>query len=339
MRKRDWAATFAGLLVLMVILNKCGNGEHKQQAACDDAVTQGQQLLAKGDLAGAGAQSVHANLSCTGESRSKAEQLQEAIVKAENAGNTCARSYTRIGSQLDNHQLDSAASALDKLNKRCAAESAAKKLRQRVATAQSAASNAASAARRALDKRDAAAAAQAIDKLADANRESNDLAGLRSRLELLRSEQAAASAGTNGGNSGAGSAGTVSAGAGSAGTTAPTAATAGNAPAGNAPARNVTPVPTGSNATAGTVPASREPVTRTPAAPPPKSDVHNAKADMAAGFIQDAETALSQSRFDAARTYLDSARRMDPNNPRLDSLARQIRDRERQLLQTETLIK
>ena len=42
---------------------------------------------------------------------------------------------------------------------------------------------------------------------------------------------------------------------------------------------------------------------------------------------------------DAAKTYLDSARRIDPANSRIDSLARRIRDREHQVLQTETTIK
>lgn len=65
----------------------------------------------------------------------------------------------------------------------------------------------------------------------------------------------------------------------------------------------------------------------------------NAKTEMAQSFVRDAETALAQRKFDAARTYLDSARRMDPGNPRIDGLAQQIRERERQLLQQETTIR
>lgn len=65
----------------------------------------------------------------------------------------------------------------------------------------------------------------------------------------------------------------------------------------------------------------------------------SAKTEMAAAFLRDAETALAQKRFDAARTYVDSARRMDPSNPRLDSLTQQIHDRERQVLQQEIIIR
>lgn len=60
---------------------------------------------------------------------------------------------------------------------------------------------------------------------------------------------------------------------------------------------------------------------------------------MAGMFLRDAEQALLQRKFDAARTYVDSARRIDPNNPRLESLMQQIRDQERQMLQQETTIR
>jgi len=61
--------------------------------------------------------------------------------------------------------------------------------------------------------------------------------------------------------------------------------------------------------------------------------------DMAQSFLRDAERSMNDGKFDAAKTYLDSARRVDPNNARIDSLSRRIRERERQVLQTETTIK
>ena len=63
------------------------------------------------------------------------------------------------------------------------------------------------------------------------------------------------------------------------------------------------------------------------------------RSAMASTFLRDAEQALSQRKFDAAKTYVESARRVDPDNPRLDSLLQQIRDRERQMLQEETTIR
>ena len=283
-----------------MVLSWFGKSPSKDKLACETALTQGSKLLAAGDLAGASAQSVHANVSCSGAARSKAEDLQAAVLKAENSGSSCSRSLKGIDDQLDNFQLGSARSRLDKLDKRCAADTTAKKLRQRLATALAAASSATDAARRALAQRDANAADKAIDRLAGLNRDSDDLPGLRAALATLQAEQAAARQAP----------------------AAPPVAT-------SAPAPTPTPTPTPTPAT----------VQRQPAAAAVKPEVHNAKAEMAVSFIQDAEAALSQGRFDAARTYLDSARRMDPNSPRLDAMARQIRERERQLMQQETTIR
>jgi hypothetical protein len=56
-------------------------------------------------------------------------------------------------------------------------------------------------------------------------------------------------------------------------------------------------------------------------------------------FLRDAETALAQSRFDAARTYVDSARRIDPGNAQAARLLQRIRERELQVLRNETTIR
>ena len=64
-----------------------------------------------------------------------------------------------------------------------------------------------------------------------------------------------------------------------------------------------------------------------------------ARAEMAQSFVRDAERALLERKFDAAKTYLEGARRLDPGNAQIDSLSRQIRARERQVLQTETSIR
>ncbi|WP_402720216.1 hypothetical protein [Janthinobacterium rivuli] len=60
--------------------------------------------------------------------------------------------------------------------------------------------------------------------------------------------------------------------------------------------------------------------------------------EMAQSFLRDAERSLLEGKFDAAKTYLESARRVDPGNARIDNLSRRIRERERQVLQTETTI-
>jgi hypothetical protein len=312
-RKRSWIKIALILVGLLFVLSWFGRGPSKDTLACDNALNQGNKLLAAGNLAGASAQSVHANVSCSGAARSKAEDLQAAVLKAENSGISCARALKAIDDQLDNHQLGTARSQLDQLNKRCAADAGAKKLRQRLVTAQNGANSATEAVRRALAQRDAGAADKAIDRLAGLNRDADDLAGFRAALATLQAEQASAR-----------QAATVPAAAANAPTPAAT----------RAPAQPVLATPSVQTPTP--TPAVTQ---RQPAAPLVKPEVHNAKAEMAVSFIQDAETALSQGRFDAARTYLDSARRMDPNSPRLDALARQIRERERQLMQQETTIR
>lgn len=64
----------------------------------------------------------------------------------------------------------------------------------------------------------------------------------------------------------------------------------------------------------------------------------NAQNEVARQFLSEAEAALSQKRFDAARTFAESARRLDPSNPRVRTLMRAIQERERQVLQDETTI-
>ncbi|MES2010554.1 MAG: hypothetical protein V4468_16900 [Pseudomonadota bacterium] len=71
-----------------------------------------------------------------------------------------------------------------------------------------------------------------------------------------------------------------------------------------------------------------------PANVPPQ----NPQNELARQFQSDAESALAQKRFDAARTFAESARRLDPNNPRVRALTRAIQERERQVLQEETTI-
>ena len=59
---------------------------------------------------------------------------------------------------------------------------------------------------------------------------------------------------------------------------------------------------------------------------------------LANGFLRDAEIALSELKFDKAKTYVESARRIDPANSRAVFLARQIRDRELEYARKEMTI-
>lgn len=63
------------------------------------------------------------------------------------------------------------------------------------------------------------------------------------------------------------------------------------------------------------------------------------QGDLVSTFLRDAEQALAQRRFDAAKTFVDSARRIDPNSAQATSLLRRIKDQELQYLREETSIK
>jgi hypothetical protein len=71
---------------------------------------------------------------------------------------------------------------------------------------------------------------------------------------------------------------------------------------------------------------------------PPPSSVPGPPL-LAQDFLRQAERALAQSRFDAARTYVDSALRIDPSNAQAGSLLRRIQERELQVLREETTIR
>lgn len=348
--KLGWFKVLLILIGLLVILSRCGGGSPEDKKACLTALGQGNKLLARGDVAGAGIQSANANAYCRGDTRAKADELQTAVAKAENSGTACSRALKTIDGLLDNHQLDSARNRLDKLDKKCAADAGAKKLRQRLSTAQSAANSATDAVRRALNQRDAGAAAKALDRLTGLNRDSADLPGLRAMLASLQAEQAAAVAApppeparvaaqvkapAQVQSPGQAQAQTPA----SAQVSAPLQTSAATRATTPALTRATTPAPQVTGTTPQIATPAASTLARSQPAPAVRQEVHNAKAEMAVSFIQDAEAALSQSRFDAARTYLDSARRMDPNSPRLDTVGRQIRDRERQMMQQETTIR
>ena len=63
------------------------------------------------------------------------------------------------------------------------------------------------------------------------------------------------------------------------------------------------------------------------------------QSELAREFLRDAEQSLAQQKFDAAKTFVESARRVDPMNAQAAVLWRRIKDRELQYLKDETSIK
>lgn len=279
----------------------------QNELACNTAFDAGNKALLAKDMAGARSQALLANGMCTGASRSKAQSLQTAIESAETASTGCMRNFRAIDSHLDDHKLTSARDALNQLSSTCSTDPEAADDRKKLSTAVAATQAAQATLREALDAKNVAGAKTAYAQLAGLNRENSDLAALKSELDQMVAAAVAAAE-------------------------AP--------PAVVAPTVEPVPFQAVASAPVRAVEAPRAFV------PPPatarRQEMDNGasvKAEMAASFLRDAENALGQKKFDAAKTYVESARRMDPNNPRLDSMLQQIRDREHQVLQSESTLR
>lgn len=303
---KKWPRWLAGIAVLaLVIVYMNGKPGSKNESACNDVIDSGLKLVADGSLDGARGKLATARLACSGKSSAKADDLQAAIGRAGAASSGCQRSVKAIENAIDGKRLQSAYEALGKLDADCAGASTVESLRKQLARQQAAAASVQVGVRQALDSKDASAAQNGIARLEAIDREYPELKQLKADLQALATPEPAP---------------------------APVAVSA--------------PAPTPVQAPA---PIETAPVRSVPREPAPARVVERAapaadngaamRNDMAQSFLRDAERALLEGKFDAAKTYLDSARRIDPGNSRIDSLARRIRDREHQVLQTETTIK
>lgn len=299
--KGKWVV--AGIVLVLVVLYNIGKNEGKvtAQADCDTAFDQGSKAVTAGDLPEARNHALRAVAACVDGQRGKAEALQGAIAAAEKTDDACLRSFRTIEGQVQDGRLVRARSSLDGLTAACTAKPAAADLRKQLGEAQAASRTAQAEVRSALDARNVAQAKAALAKLTGLNRDDSELNQLKGEVEELSAALAAEQAASE----------------------AAAAATA---------AASAPPVEIRQPAT----PRASE---RPAPAPARNTDAAESRASMVAIFLRDAEESLRQRKFDAARTYVDSARRIDPNDPRLDSLMQQIRDRERQMLQQETTIR
>lgn len=298
-----WLAGIAALGAVIVYMNGTPGG--KNDSACNDAIDSGLSLVANGSLDGARQKLATAKSACTGKSSAKADDLQAAIAKAGAASGGCQRGVRAIERDIDGHRLQSAAKGIAALDADCAGAASVESLRKQLARQQAAAASVQVGVRQALDGKDVNGAQNGIARLEAIDREAPELAQLKADVQALSAAAAPA----------------------------PVAAPAA-APLETAPVRAVPAEPAPARIAERPAMAER----RVPETAP----VDNGAAmrnEMAQSFLRDAERSLNEGKFDAAKTYLDSARRADPGNARIDSLSRRIRERERQVLQTETTIK
>ena len=298
---RKWLRWLGGLAVLAaVIVYMNGKPGGKNESACNDAIDSGLKLVANGSLDGARQKLATAKTACTGKSSAKADDLQAAISKAGAGSGACQRSVRAIERAIDGHQLQGAVKGLAALDADCAGAASVDSLRKQLARQQAAAASVLVGVRQALDGKDAAAAKNGIARLEAIDREAVELPQLKADVQAL------------------------------------------SAAATPAPAPVSPPAPLSTPAQQEPAPArvvERSAVAeRRPADAAPVDTGAAMRNDMAQSFLRDAERSLLEGKFDAAKTYLDSARRVDPGNARIDALSRRIRERERQVLQTETTI-
>ena len=276
-----------------------GKQPSKKEDACDQALNQAAAQQAGGDANAARGQTVLAMASCSGEARVKAGELQAAVDKAVAAQANCERSFRRIGSQIAEHRLQSARGALDQLDTACAESLQGKGLLSQIETGHATATVAATEMRKYLAEGDLKAARTALDQVSANNREFPDLAVLRQELTAGVNQSDSATA--------------------TSASTAIAPAAAAQREAQRDPSQAARPQPT--------LPSVAERPTPNP------------QAEMAQSFLRDAEAAMNQLKFDAAKTFVESARRIDPSNPQATALARRIKERELQYLKEETSIK
>jgi len=281
-----------------VIVYMNGKPGGKNESACNDAIDSGLKLVANGSLDGARQKLATAKNVCTGKSSAKADDLQAAIGKAGAASSGCQRSVRAIERAIDGHQLQSAAKGIAALDADCAGAACVDSLRKQLARQQAAAASVLVGVRQALDGKDAVAAGNGIARLEAIDREAVELPQLKADVQALSAAAAPA----------------------------PVAA-----PAAVPTSAQQEPAP--ARAVERSAVAERRPLETSPV-----DSGAAMRNEMAQSFLRDAERSLLEGKFDAAKTYLESARRVDPGNARIDNLSRRIRERERQVLQTETTI-
>ncbi|MDN2718474.1 hypothetical protein [Janthinobacterium sp. SUN120] len=294
-----WLGAAAVLAAVIVYMN--GKPGGKNESACNDAIDSGLKLVANGSLDGARQKLATAKNVCTGKSSAKADDLQAAIGKAGAASGSCQRGVRAIERHIDGHQLQSAARGIAALDADCAGAASVDSLRKQLARQQAAAASVLVGVRQALDGKDATAAGNGIARLEAIDREAVELPQLRADVQALSAPASIA---------------------------APVPA-----PVETAPARVVPTEPAPARAVERSAVAERRPQETAPV-----DSGAAMRSEMAQAFLRDAERSLLEGKFDAAKTYLESARRVDPGNARIDNLSRRIRERERQVLQTETTI-
>lgn len=306
-----WLWVFGGIVLLSYLFGSPDRNDSpkpsKSEQSCSKAIEKGLKFIAAGDLVSARSQGGKANAVCSGELAPKATELQEAIAKAEATDKECRRALLPAKKMFESHRLVAARKALNQLNTDCSNGAAGSQLRQQVANAQGKADVALVQVRELLSGNDLTGAEQKIAELERLNREQAEISELRDRLRSLRN--AAKDSAKD------------------------SAALGAISPPPPPPVRQQV------GGKESLDPAATVPRGVAPGRQPENGSVGGQKSEMAKEFLREAWTALEQKRFDAAKTYVESAKRIDPNHPDIVPMQNTIRAREKKVLEQETIIK
>lgn len=288
--KRSMTSTVVVLAAILAAGYWLFSGPTEQEIVCNTQLALAAELLATGDAAGARSQSVLALASCDADSRSKAADLQAGADKALVVRAKCEKGLRRADTLATEHRLQSATSAIDRLDTACTDLPQAKQLQTQIDAGKSSAASAEADMRQKLTNGDLKGARVSLGQVSAANREHPEIAALRTELQkAVKTQEEAVVA------------------------------------AAAAVAAVLVPATPAAAST-----ASAPPATNNAAAASQRALVN--------GFLRDAEIALSELKFDKAKTYVESASRVDPANSRAIFLWRQIRERELEYARKEMTI-
>lgn len=332
-KPEDKKGGFGKWLLIFIVLGVVGFYGAKQWAAlgsgsniCEQTITDVTGMLATGDANGALIKIKEVLPECSGEPKTRLLDMQKAANKALKAQTaTCNAALAKVNQALNKNQIVSARKAFDKLPANCESFNQAKNLKETLTQKEDLIKTAESDFDAALSAGSVDKAKIALNKLQEVTREYVNLAKMKTQLEeaLRKSE--------------------------------PTTPAPAPAPVQNtAPVNNQGNVnnnrqnqaaPGPANNVREWVEANRRAMNNQDQAPAPvklpnnAADIEQAANNrMSQTFLQEAQNALQQKKFDVARTQVQNALRVDPSNKAAHLLMRQINEVQMQTLRNQTTI-
>jgi hypothetical protein len=299
---------------------------------CEQTITDVTGMLATGDANGALIKIKEVLPDCSGDSKTRLVDIQKAANKALKAQTaTCNAALSKVNQAINKNQIISARKAFDKLPANCESFNQAKNLKDTLTQKEDLIKTAESDFDAAIADGNLDKAKIALNKLQEVTREHVNLAKMKTQLdEAMRKSEASAPASAP----------------------LPVPAPVQNTAPNNNRQNQVAPAPANNqnqpqvtNSVRDWVDANRRAGNNQAQAPAPvklpnnAADIEQAANNrMVQTFMQEAQNALQQKRFDVARTQVQNALRVDPGNKEAQLLMRRINEVQMQTLRIQTTI-